>query len=42
LTADDIAQMLIDNLPTMTPDLNAGAIITFARGRLRSRRLPVS
>jgi predicted nuclease of predicted toxin-antitoxin system len=41
LTADDVAQTLIDNLPTMAPDLDAGAIITFARGRLRSRRLPV-
>ena len=40
LTADDVAHMLIDNLPTMAPDLEAGAIITFARRRLRSRRLP--
>jgi uncharacterized protein (DUF433 family) len=43
LEAEDIsAHMLIDNLPTMAPDLDIGAIITFARGRLRSRRLPVT
>jgi hypothetical protein len=33
--------LIIDNIAAMTEDLNAGAIVTFARGRLRSRRLPL-
>jgi predicted nuclease of predicted toxin-antitoxin system len=41
LTANQIADLIIDNIATMTEDLNAGAIVTFARGRLRSRRLPL-
>ena len=31
-----IATLIIDNLDTMASDLSAGAIVTFARGRLRS------
>jgi predicted nuclease of predicted toxin-antitoxin system len=41
LTANQIADLILDNVATMTEDLNAGAIVTFARGRLRSRRLPL-
>ena len=41
LTTTQIAAMIIDNLDTMASDLTAGAIVTFARGRLRSRRLPL-
>lgn len=41
LTTTQIADLIIDNLDTMAGDLQAGAIITFARGRLRSRRLPL-
>jgi hypothetical protein len=33
--------LIIDNIATMSEDLNAGAIVTFARGHLRSRRLPL-
>ena len=41
LTADQVAELLLVNLATMAEDLDAGAIVTFARGHLRSRRLPV-
>ena len=41
LATTQIAAMIIDNLDTMASDLTAGAIVTFARGRLRSRRLPL-
>jgi hypothetical protein len=41
LTTTQIAALIIDNLDTMGSDLIAGAIVTFARGRLRSRRLPL-
>lgn len=35
------AAMLIANLDVVADDLEAGAIVVFARGHLRSRRLPV-
>ena len=41
LTAHEVAELLLANLPAMADDLDAGAIVTFARGHLRSRRLPV-
>ena len=41
LTADDVAGLLLANLDAVTDDLAAGAIVTFARGRLRVRRLPL-
>ena len=41
LTADQVARVILDNLDVMAADLAAGAIATFARGRLRSRRLPL-
>jgi predicted nuclease of predicted toxin-antitoxin system len=39
LTADDVAGLLLANLDAVTDDLAAGAIVTFARSRLRVRRL---
>jgi len=41
LTADDVARMLLNNLETMADELTDGAIVTFARGHLRTRRLPI-
>lgn len=41
LTADQVADLIIANLDVMSEDLTVGAIVTFARGHLRSRRLPV-
>lgn len=41
LTADQVAGLIIDNLDVMADDLAAGAIATFSRGHLRSRRLPL-
>ncbi len=41
LSTDEIARLLLANFDTMAADLNAGAIVTFARGHLRARRLPV-
>lgn len=41
LTATEIAALIIDNFGVMVEDLTAGAIVTFARGHLRSRRLPL-
>ena len=41
LTANQVARLIIDNLHVMAAELTAGAIATFARGRLRSRRLPL-
>ena len=41
LTAEQLAALLLNNLDVMTDDLNSGAIITLARGHLRSRRLPL-
>ncbi len=40
-TAKQVAGLIVDNLDVMVADLTAGAIVTFARGHLRSRRLPL-
>lgn len=41
ITPDDQAALIIANLAGMADELKAGAIVVFARGRLRTRRLPV-
>jgi len=41
LTAKQVAGLIVDNLHVMAADLTAGAIVTFARGHLRSRLLPL-
>jgi predicted nuclease of predicted toxin-antitoxin system len=41
LTAEDVAELIKANLAAMADDLDSGAIITFARGHLRSRQLPL-
>ena len=41
LTAEQLAGLLLHNLDVMADDLNNGAIVTLARGHLRSRRLPL-
>jgi predicted nuclease of predicted toxin-antitoxin system len=41
MTPDEQAALLVANLPALEADLEAGAIATFARGRLRIRRLPL-
>jgi predicted nuclease of predicted toxin-antitoxin system len=41
LTPDEHAMLIIDNLDAIIDDLQAGAIVVFGRGRLRTRRLPV-
>jgi predicted nuclease of predicted toxin-antitoxin system len=41
LTAEQLGRLLLDNLNVMTNDLTTGAIITLARGHLRSRRQPL-
>ena len=41
LTAGDVAGLILANLDSVAEDLGAGAIATFARGRLRIRRLPI-
>jgi predicted nuclease of predicted toxin-antitoxin system len=42
LTPDQQADLLLANLETLTPELDAGAIVSFSRGRLRVRSLPLS
>jgi predicted nuclease of predicted toxin-antitoxin system len=41
LTPDQQAVLLVTNLPAVTADLDAGAVVSIARGRLRVRPLPV-
>jgi predicted nuclease of predicted toxin-antitoxin system len=41
LTPDDHAGLIIANLDAIRDDLKVGAIVVFARGHLRTRRLPV-
>lgn len=40
LTPDQQADMLVAGLPTVEDELDAGAVVTFARRRVRVRRLP--
>lgn len=42
LTANEVADLITDNIAAMAEDLGAGAIVTFARGRIRARRLPLT
>ena len=41
LTVEQQAELILANLVSVREDLNAGAIVVFARGHLRSRRLPL-
>lgn len=41
LTPDQQATLLIANLPAVACDLDSGAVVSIARGRLRVRPLPV-
>ena len=41
LTPDDHAALIVANLDAISDDIDAGAIVVFARGHLRARRLPV-
>lgn len=41
LTVDEQAELLIANVDAVAADLRSGAIVTFARGHLRVRQLPV-
>jgi predicted nuclease of predicted toxin-antitoxin system len=41
LTPDEQAALLAANLSTVTGDLEAGAVVTIARGRMRVRSLPI-
>jgi hypothetical protein len=41
LTSDSQAVLLAANLPAVADDLETGAIVTIARGRMRVRSLPI-
>ena len=41
LTSKEQAALLVANLPVMAGDLEAGAVVTIARGRMRVRSLPI-
>lgn len=41
VTPDEQANLIASNLETFADELGQGAIVVFARGRLRIRRLPV-
>jgi predicted nuclease of predicted toxin-antitoxin system len=41
LTPDEQAALLAANLPAVAADLEAGAVVTIARGRMRIRSLPI-
>lgn len=41
LTSDEQAAVLAANLPVVADDLEAGAVVTIARGRMRVRSLPI-
>jgi predicted nuclease of predicted toxin-antitoxin system len=41
LTPDEQAALLAANVPVVAGDLEAGAIVTIARGRMRIRSLPI-
>jgi len=36
------SQLLVSNLPRLEEELTQGAVVTFAEGRLRVRRLPIT
>ena len=40
LGVDEHAELLVVGLPAVEAELLSGAVVTFARGRVRSRRLP--
>ena len=40
-TSDEQAALLAANLPAVADDLEAGAMVTIARGRMRIRSLPI-
>ncbi|MFP5489352.1 MAG: DUF5615 family PIN-like protein [Acidimicrobiia bacterium] len=42
LTVDQQIALLRESLPLLVDELEAGAVVTLARGRIRSRRLPFS
>lgn len=41
ITPDEHASLITSNLDTFAGELESGAIVVFARGRLRVRRLPI-
>lgn len=41
LTPDEQAALLAANLPAIAGDLESGAVVTIARGRMRIRSLPI-
>lgn len=41
LTSEEQAAVLAANLPVVADDLEAGAVVTIARGRMRVRSLPI-
>lgn len=41
ITPDEQAALIISNLDAFAGELESGAIVVFARGRLRVRRLPI-
>lgn len=41
ITPDEQAALIVANLDGVAGELDAGEIVVFARGRLRTRRLPV-
>jgi predicted nuclease of predicted toxin-antitoxin system len=41
LTSDEQAALLAANLPQIADDLESGAVVTIARGRMRIRPLPI-
>jgi predicted nuclease of predicted toxin-antitoxin system len=41
MTPDDHAALIVANFDAISADLEAGAIVVFARGHLRARRLPI-
>lgn len=42
ITPDQQAGLIVSNIEAIAGELEAGAIVVFARGRLRMRRLPIS
>ena len=40
MTPDDQARLLVEVLPRVVAELEAGAVVTLVRGRVRTRRLP--